>query len=317
MKKLIAGLGGLVFASVLAACGGGGSSAVPGPVATATPIAYSARIVQVGGAGFKQGASSLRFVRDVATPPPVIIDAPEATGRFTSAFDTTATAQVVIAPSPAPSQTPVVAWSDPSAAPITLSPLGIPDPTRIVVFPTSLAPFTSSLTATVTAPAALTATAAVVQLPRGILGCLGAAYLNVSGVVASDYRGGITMTGGAAPTAASRVSADAMMVGPYCAGEYTDNSVTVPTLVFPYGASLVSMLAKGLYDVRLSDLTATGPTSIAPNNLTVNNAGSIIVFKTQSGQVFAWWISNVEPGAAPVAPNNAADVTGPLLQVTT
>lgn len=247
MKKLIAGLGGLVFASVLAACGGGGSSAVPGAVVT--PVPYKVQLHFTGGgmlhtASVREGDRQIVTVRrasDVVFNQPIVMSALPTDAGSELGNSATGDAQGIatVGVSPQPSTTPAVTLAT-AGINLTESLLAGSTPTFSIA-QTYTAPTTGTLTATVAAPVSASQSVSVFVLRRSLVACGNRTVIGKdSALHPADQVGAVNFVSGVATIASDPSTATISFSGPNCAVVGTSSAEAASTLHFRYGAVLKS-----------------------------------------------------------------------------
>lgn len=285
LKKILS-LVAFATASLLAACGGGGSSPLtpPSPSPTNPPVPYTSKLVFTGQLAGRTIQSDLRRAMDAsgtATPVPIMVVSPISNGCL--GFDCVATGngtvQAVV--SPEPSSAPTTTFSD-TAPHVVMSPAALSSPGPGVIAQadvsndgTNNVQSSGTASATIGSPVNQTPTTQVYEYRALAAECVPGTYSN-------GYGPGYAWNGASWVVVSDPSQADIYVTGNGCSGNY--NVAGDPgTLNFPGGGTFVST------DAAFSSLAASQwantETSVLGSTLSTQNAdgstNSVLIAKTR------------------------------------
>lgn len=301
MKRIL--LTSVVLASsLLAACGGGGSTPIPVVTNPPKPTTYSVTLKYSGGAQPRSAQVALLRIQSTAqatsaTPPPILLVAPDNTNGMAQfqpgTGDSQTIATAVVAPNP--SSSPSASWSGGDA---NVSVAAGTQPLTAVVNANALNHSdATAVLASVTIPGStpIQVQPNVYEYARLTTSCN--PNDESSAPNANEWTSGVVFDASGNPTVASNpASADIYVDGPNCYGAFQNASETVETLHMPYGGHVYVDGFKALNLLTPADYQGD-LTSISFSTMfdTGNNPPSdTVTFKDAVGRIHFWFITHAE-----------------------
>jgi hypothetical protein len=314
----------IVAGAALAACQGGGTA--PPPISTGTaapspsPIAYTARLIEVGGArtsnpsGYERLVQGARYTRDASFTAPVIMTAPasaEARGGneyFAGGGDSSATLIAVVSPTPtSPLPVPVITTTVQGSVVAQATPEASPGVSQTRVDATAINTASVGVyvaTYPTTVPQAQTQG---LQYKRIALGGHATLQTYADHIIPGEsFDANATATTQTDPT-----TSDVYITCKNCYGPFADPAAGLTaTIHYRYGAILLTDPTGTGFTGLLSSQWVNATTAIDLDAIYNHPAGGaptpLALFKTASGIICAHSFTKVNPG------DGQPEITGPV-----